>query len=545
MSNLRFSFIKPIALACIVLVATFANAATLFENFENPSVAATTNNGVLITYPTGQWFSYGITKPNTPTENDRKNGLYSIRMRGLDAKNTLEMRFDKAGAGILSFKYGSFSIHSNGEFIIQKSTNQGVNWEDVGTKITLPKWSGTMLTYTLPINYDGNIRFRLVVTLRTPNNANEQFNIDDFMITDFGNEQVALPSSSIATGVYETPQTVVLNSTTNGANIYYTTDGSTPTAASSIYTTALNISSTTQLRAIAIAAGKVDSRVEDILISFPEQLATLAEFYNKMATSGTNLTYYKYTGEAIVTTSYTATFKTLFLQDNTAGILINDNAKNTNTNYLIGDKVSGIIAQVNRINDSPQLFPYADFNVVSANNSVSPAIITLAQAPNYTYQLVQINDLTFTEANGTKTFGPNSPFAITDASITTSTTTTFRTPSGMPNPDYINTVIPSKRNVIVLVAKNSSAVTTHHIFARNAADLNVQVSSVEKNVVSKISTVGNYVQFETSSPETVSVFSIDGRLLINQVSVVGKNSIELSKGLYIVRIGDKTAKVQL
>lgn len=545
MSNLRFSFIKPIALACIVLVATFANAATLFEDFENPSVAATNNNGVLITYPSGQWFSNGITKPNTPTENDRKNGLYSIRMRGLDGKNTLEMRFDKAGVGVLSFKYGSFSSHSNGEFIIQKSTNQGSSWEDVGTKTTIPKWSGTMLTYSAPINFDGNIRFRLVVTLRTPNNANEQFNVDDFMITDFGTEQAAMPTSNIETGVYESTQNITLTTSTTGASIYYTTDGTTPTAASNVYTSALSISSTTHLRAIAIAAGKVDSRVEDILISFPEQVATLAEFYTKMATSGTNLTYYKYTGEAIVTTAYTATFKTLFLQDNTAGILITDNARNTNTNYQIGDKVTSIIAQVNRINDSPQLYPYTDFNVVSSNNSVTPTIVTLAQVPNYTYQLVQINDLTFTEANGTKTFGPNSPLLITDASITTSTTTTFRTPANMPNPDYINQIIPEKRNVIVLVAKNSAAVTTHYIFARNAADLNVQTTIVSKTEVANIRINNNSIVFETTRPENVKIYTVGGQMLKNIVSEVGTNTISLDKGVYIIRIGEKTAKMLL
>lgn len=543
MSNNKLN--KTILLLCLTIITGFTQAATLFEDFENPSVAATNNNGVLITYPSGQWFSYGITKPNTPTENDRKNGLYSIRMRGIDAKNTLEMRFDKVGAGVLSFKYGSFSNHSNGEFIIQKSINQGSNWEDVGTKVIVPKWSGTMLTYSVPVNYDGNIRFRLVVTLRTPNNANEQFNIDDFMITDFGTEQVAMPTSTVATGVYETPQTVTLNTTTNGATIYYTTDGTTPTAASNVYTTALNITNTTYLRAIAIASGKIDSRIEDMLISFPENIATLAEFYTKMATSGTNLTYYKYTGEAIVTTSYTATFKTLFMQDNTAGILITDNAKNTDNTYNIGDKVTGIIAQVNRINDTPQLFPYANFSIVSSNNSVTPTIVTLAQVPDFTYQLVQINDLSFTEADGTKKFGPNSPLAITDASITSTTTTTFRTPANMPNPDYINQIIPEKRNVIVLVAKNSAAVTTHHIFARNAAELNVQTSNVRKTEVTNIRINNNSIVFDTTKPETVKIFTVGGQMLRNIVSVVGTNTIKLDKGVYIIRIGDKTAKVLL
>ena len=169
----------------------------------------------------------------------------------------------------------------------------------------------------------------------------------------------------------------------------------------------------------------------------------------------------------------------------------------------------------------------------------------MAQVPNYTYQLVQINDLIFNEANGTKTFGPNSPLVITDASITTSTTTTFRTPNGMPNPDYINTVIPAKRNVIVLVTKNSPAVSTHHIFARNAADLDVQTSNVRKTEVANIRINNNSIVFETTRPENVKIYTVGGQMLKNIVSEVGTNTISLDKGVYIIRIGDKTAKVLL
>lgn len=539
MSNKKLN--KTILLLCLTIITGFTQAATLFEDFENPTVLSTTYTPKDISYKTGVWIVCGVTKF---TEGDRANGLSSVKLWGRTAGQTsLTMKFDKAGAGVVSFKYGSVGNQSEGQFKLQQSINGGINWTDVGTEITVPKWLGTFLTYSAVINYNGDIRFRIEMTATT--GVNEKVSIDDFMITDFGTEQVAMPTSNVTTGVYETPQTVTLNTTTNGATIYYTTDGSTPTAASNVYTNTLNITNTTYLRAIAIASGKIDSRIEDMLISFPENIATLAEFYTKMATSGTNLTYYKYTGEAIVTTAYTATFKTLFLQDNTAGILITDNARNTNTNYQIGDKVTSIIAQVNRINDSPQLFPYADFSIVSSNNSVTPIIVTLAQVPNYTYQLVQINDLTFTEADGTKKFGPNSPLVITDASITTSTTTTFRTPANMPNPDYINTIIPAKRNVIVLVTKNSSAVSTHHIFARNAADLNVQTSNVRKTEVANIRINNNSIVFETTRPENVKIYTVGGQMLKNIVSEVGTNIISLDKGVYIIRIGDKTAKVLL
>lgn len=532
------------AIACLLLVSVSAKASTLFENFDNPSVSSNNNSAKDITYPSGVWNVCAITNPTNPNENDRINGLYSMRMRGLAGQNFMFMKFDKAGAGVLSFKYGSFSNHSNGEFTVEQSTNQGLSWVPVGLPVLVPKWSGTFLTYAVPINFDGNIRFRIVMTLRTPNNPNEQVNIDDFMITGFGTSQVAMPRSNVPTGIYETPQTLVLSSTTADATIYYTTDGSTPTTASNVYTTPLNISTTTTIRMFAVAAAHVDSREEVVLISFPEEVATLAEFYTKMASTGTNRTFFKYTGEAIVTASYTATFKTLFFQDNTAGMLLSDNHRYTVLTHNVGDKVTGIIAQVNRINDSPQLYPYNDFTIISTGNTLNPPLVTLADVPNRTNQLVQINDLSFTEANGTRTFSPNTPYAILDESVT-STTTTFRTPSNMPNPDYINTIIPAKRNISCIVAKNSSSVATHYVFARNAADLNVSVSSIHSLNTLKIYTSNTNVYFETYAPETVKVYRANGQLVTHFISSVGRNSLNLSQGLYIVRVGDQVTKVVL
>jgi alpha-amylase len=57
-------------------------------------------------------------------------------------------------------------------------------------------------------------------------------------------------SVSPAGGTYYSPQTVTL-STSSGASIYYTTDNTTPTTASTLYTVPLNISGATTLRAIA------------------------------------------------------------------------------------------------------------------------------------------------------------------------------------------------------------------------------------------------------------------------------------------------------
>ena len=56
-------------------------------------------------------------------------------------------------------------------------------------------------------------------------------------------------------------QSVTISCTTAGAKIYYTTDGTTPTASSTEYTTSLSLSSTTTVKAIAVNAGMNDSAI--------------------------------------------------------------------------------------------------------------------------------------------------------------------------------------------------------------------------------------------------------------------------------------------
>jgi hypothetical protein len=67
--------------------------------------------------------------------------------------------------------------------------------------------------------------------------------------------KAAAPVPSQPSGTYVGSVTVALTSSTADARIYYTTDGSAPTASSSLYSSALNITTTTTLKAITYADG--------------------------------------------------------------------------------------------------------------------------------------------------------------------------------------------------------------------------------------------------------------------------------------------------
>ena len=69
------------------------------------------------------------------------------------------------------------------------------------------------------------------------------------------------PSFSLPTGTYTSAQTVTVTDAAAGATIYYTTDGTTPTVVSNVYTGPITVSSTQTLKAIATAIGHAQSPV--------------------------------------------------------------------------------------------------------------------------------------------------------------------------------------------------------------------------------------------------------------------------------------------
>lgn len=72
---------------------------------------------------------------------------------------------------------------------------------------------------------------------------------------------VANPTFTVSEGTYNEEKSVELNCETDGATIYYTTDGTAPTSSSTEYTGAIDVNETMTIKAIAIKAGLTDSEV--------------------------------------------------------------------------------------------------------------------------------------------------------------------------------------------------------------------------------------------------------------------------------------------
>src|SRR4029078_10293410 len=64
--------------------------------------------------------------------------------------------------------------------------------------------------------------------------------------------KVATPTFSPVAGTYTSAQSVTITSATSGASIYYTTDGTTPTAGSTLYSGPVSVAVSETLKAIAV-----------------------------------------------------------------------------------------------------------------------------------------------------------------------------------------------------------------------------------------------------------------------------------------------------
>jgi hypothetical protein len=88
--------------------------------------------------------------------------------------------------------------------------------------------------------------------------SNSSVGSASFTIND---AQTALPTFTPAGGTYTTTQTPTISDATAGALIYYTTNGTTPTAASNLYSGPITVSASETIQAIALSAGNSPSAI--------------------------------------------------------------------------------------------------------------------------------------------------------------------------------------------------------------------------------------------------------------------------------------------
>lgn len=183
MKLLRYSF----SILLLTIFLTSAGQAQFFENFDDGEKSGYT--GATVTLSTGNWFLDDALLGSL--SNDKFNGSQSVRMDRRDGKmGNIYMQFDKPnGADEVSFQLAHYGNNSEDAALqLQYSTDGGSSWLNIGDEIIAPS---DLTEYTIPVEVEGNIRFKFIQSSGT-----DRMNIDDIRITDYV-EAAAEPTISV------------------------------------------------------------------------------------------------------------------------------------------------------------------------------------------------------------------------------------------------------------------------------------------------------------------------------------------------------------
>ena len=359
------------------------------------------NDVVAFFGPTGQ--QWGTIHGNPSTVN------------AISGDQSMQMRYytNATHGGHIGYTYTNFDLNDVTRVTFSAKSTNGLNVAvsysvDGGNSyineqiITL---TTAAQTYSYTVSDSGEnaafVRLRFAVSLPTPApTSTSRVYLDSltvFGIPGIVHNNVATPVISPASGfVYAASQTVTITCATAGASIYYTTDGTTPTQNSTLYTAPFTVDSNVTIKAKAFKAGDVPSMVATATYEFPVTVANIAAF--KAANTATNSTVYKIAGDV------TFVFKSgsnIYVQDNTAGLLVYDNQGIITGSYAEGDVISGgIFGSYTLYNGLVELIPTHDWAASTQNTgTVSPVTASIEDVAAFYYQyeskLVTLAGVTF------------------------------------------------------------------------------------------------------------------------------------------------------
>ena len=158
----------------------------------------------------------------------------------------------------------------NGRNLRVEVSVDSLSWTLLSLADTLPSGSGTSGWHR--IHYDG-LPVATRIHLRFSNATTSDCRIDDIAVVDGEEvllESVAIPHITPSSGLYYEAQTVSMTTATEGAQIYYTLDGSDPTTGSLLYATPFVIEQTLTIKAFAVKANMYDSEISTVHITIQD-----------------------------------------------------------------------------------------------------------------------------------------------------------------------------------------------------------------------------------------------------------------------------------
>lgn len=243
------------------------------------------------------------------------------------------------------------------------------------------------------------LKFSIVLPETAPT-ATSRVVIDSLVVYGIPGVAPSTVSAPVITpndGFYYAPQTVSITCADADAVIRYTTDGTIPTENSTVYSAPFTVSTTTTINAKAWKTGMTPSFMSSVTISFPEQVANIAAFKANASTSAQQ-----------IMSDVTFVFRSghyMFVEDNSAALLIYDNATVITTQYNEGDVIEGgLFGSYQLYNGMVELIPSHNANAATGTPvTVTPTVTTVANVINdyatiYESKLVRLNNVEFIDS---------------------------------------------------------------------------------------------------------------------------------------------------
>ncbi len=208
-----------------------------------------------------------------------------------------------------------------------------------------------------------------------------------------GDNKPNTPAFSVAEGTYYEPFSVEITCATEGAAIYYTIDGTEPTATSTAYTEAIEVAETTTIKAVAIK-DEIASSVATAVYTIEtiEDIENVAAFYAMASSKGKAIKFIN-----PLTVVY-QNGQNLIVKDETGSMLIYGaiSKKYQNGNVITG--VEGTIAEYGK---NAQLAPISEMPAATEGTAVEPKEVTITELADCDYlDYVKVEDVTFTLDSG-------------------------------------------------------------------------------------------------------------------------------------------------
>ena len=255
---------------------------------------------------------------------------------GTDGKETgsIVTKNKVANPGTLTFYVTKESNNTTASSWLIKVSSNGTDWTQVGATQSASSMSkGTWVEVTRDLSSYSNVYVGVYYEGTTAKRC-----IDDLSLTTVTPGTVATPTITGETP-FVTTATVTLACTTDGASIYYTTDGTDPTSASTPYTEPFVVDNagTTTVKAIAIK-GSTPSAIASKEFTKVTSYSTLADIFTKATEVGSTATdiYVTFGGWKVSA----KTNNNVFLTDGTNGAVIYGSGHGFNA----GDVLTGTVA---------------------------------------------------------------------------------------------------------------------------------------------------------------------------------------------------------